>query len=81
MRNGQDPIRDVANAVFDGVRKIGDASYAILPKDFAHALGDTKKAVLSQIRCVVDWEMGWVDDRVAGGDRMREEWRKKSRQT
>lgn len=81
MQNGRDPIRDVANAVFDGVRRVGDASYAILPKDLAHALGDMKKAVLSQVRCVVDWETSWIDDRVAGGDRLREEWRQKCRRT
>jgi len=81
MQNGRDSIREVANAVCDGVRQVGDASYAILPKDLAHALGNAKKAVLGQIRCVVDWEMSWIDDRVAGGDRMREEWRQKCRQT
>jgi hypothetical protein len=28
----------------------------------------------------VDWEIGWIDDRVAGGDRLREEWREKCQQ-
>ncbi len=69
-----------ADAVCDGLRQIGDFSYAILPKDIAHALGDFKKAVLSQIRCLVDWEIDWIDDRVAGGDRLREEWREKCQQ-
>jgi hypothetical protein len=81
MDEARDRVRDVAEAVFDGMRRIGDCSYALLPKDLAHALGDVKKAVLTQIRCVVDWEMGWIDDRVAGGDRLREEWRQKCRQT
>ena len=81
MDEARDPVRDVAEAVLDGARKIGDVSYAILPRDLAHALGDVKKAVLGQIRCVVDWEMGWIDERVAGGDRLREEWRQKCRQT
>jgi len=26
------------------------------------------------------WEMDWIDDRVAGGDKLREEWREKARQ-
>ncbi len=79
MQEHRDPVKDVANAVCDGLRQIGDFSYAILPKDMAHALGDMKKAVLSQVRCAVDWELGWIDDRVAGGDRLREEWREKCR--
>ena len=74
MDEARDPVRECANAVCDGLRQIGDVSYAILPRDIAHALGDLKKAVLGQIRSCVDWEIGWIDERVAGGDRLREEW-------
>ena len=80
MQDARDPVCDVKDAVCDGLRQIGDFSYAILPKDVAHALGDLKKSLLSQIRCLVDWEIGWIDDRVAGGDRLRDEWREKCRQ-
>jgi hypothetical protein len=80
MHDVRDPVCEVKDAVCDGFRQIGDISYAILPKDVAHALGDLKKSLLSQIRCLVDWEIGWIDDRVAGGDRLREEWREKCRQ-
>ena len=80
MQDARDPVCEVKDAVCDGLRQIGDFSYAILPKDVAHALGDLKKSLLSQIRCLVDWEIGWIDDRVAGGDRLREEWREKCRQ-
>ena len=80
MQEGRDPVREVATAVCDGLRQIGDFSYAVMPKDIAHALGDLKKAVLSQIRSAVDWEIDWIDDRVAGGDRLREEWREKCEQ-
>jgi len=80
MQDARDPVCEVKDAVCDGFRQIGDISYAILPKDVAHALGDLKKSLLSQIRCLVDWEIGWIDDRVAGGDRLREEWREKCRQ-
>jgi hypothetical protein len=48
-----------------------------MPRDLAHAVGDLKKACLTQIRSALDWEIQWIDDRVAGGDRMREEWRAK----
>jgi len=71
--------KEVVEAICDGLRQIGDFSYAIMPKDVAHAVGDFKKAMLSSIRDAVDWEIDWVGERVAGGDRMREEWREKCR--
>ena len=77
----RDPIRDACDAMWDGLRQIGDFSYAILPRDIAHACGDFNKAILNQIRCLVDWEIGWTDERVAGGDRMREEWKAKCERT
>jgi hypothetical protein len=80
MQEGRDCVNDVCAAIRDGLRQIGDFSYAIMPRDMAHAVGDLKKSMLSQIRCAVDWEIGWIDDRVAGGDKMREEWREKCRQ-
>ncbi|HSB28206.1 MAG TPA: hypothetical protein VLE19_10140 [Pyrinomonadaceae bacterium] len=79
MEDTRDPIRDCAAAVCDGLRQIGDFSYAILPQDIAHSLGDLKKSLLSEVRKFVDWEIGWIDDRVAGGDRLRNEWREKCR--
>ena len=81
MEDARDPIKNAAGAVCDGLRQIGDFSYAILPKDIAHALGDLKKAFLEQVRSAVDWEIGWVEERVAGGDKLREEWREKCHQT
>lgn len=80
MEEPRDPVCNATDAICDGLRQIGDFSYAILPKDLAHALGDLKKAVLSQVRSVVDWELEWIDERVAGGDKLREEWREKCRQ-
>jgi len=74
MEEAGERINGAANAVCDGLRHIGDAAYAILPRDVAHALGDLKKAVLSNVRSVIDWEIEWVEERVAGGDRLREEW-------
>ena len=80
MQEARDACRDATKAICDGLRQIGDFSYAVLPKDMAHALGDFKKAVLGEIRSAVDWEMDWINDRVAGGDKLREEWREKCRQ-
>ena len=82
MQEARDSVCDAANAIGDAFRQIGDFSYAILPRDLAHALGDFKKAVLSQVRSCVDWDIQWIDERVAGGDKLREEWREKcQRQT
>lgn len=66
---------NVINELSDAVRYLGDASYAILPRDVAHALGDLKKSFLKNVRTLIDKDIEWTDERVAGGDRLREEWR------
>ena len=71
--------KGVVNELCDALRYLGDASYAILPKDVAHNLGDLKKSFLSTIRTLIDKDIEWVDARVAGGDRVREEWQQKCR--
>ena len=72
--------KNVLNDLADAVRYVGDCSYAILPKDVAHNLGDLKKSFLTTIRNLIDKDIEWVDARVAGGDRVREEWRQKCNQ-
>ncbi len=71
--------RGLVNELGDALRYLGDASYAILPKDVAHNLGDLKKSFLSTIRTLIDKDIEWVEARVAGGDRVREEWQQKCR--
>ena len=75
MDEARDRVREVGEAVCDGMRQMCDAACAIMPKDLAHAVGDVQKAVLSEIRSMADRGIGWIDERVAGGDRLREEWR------
>jgi len=77
MEHARDSAQQVINAVCDGLKQIGDISYAVMPKDIAHALADLKKALLSQVRSAVDWEIDWIDGRVAGGDKLRDEWKAK----
>lgn len=67
----------VVNELCDALRYVGDVSYAILPKDIAHNLADLKKSFLKNMRTFIDKDLEWVDARVAGGDRVREEWRQK----
>ncbi len=72
-----DSERPVMQELCDAVRYLGDVSYAILPKDVAHNLGDLKKSFLTTIRTLIDKDIEWVDARVQGGDRVREEWQQK----
>ena len=81
QQEGRDCVSDVADAIRDGLRQIGDISYAIMPRDVAHAVADFKKSVIWTIRGALDLEINWINDRVAGGDALREEWREKCRQT
>ena len=69
--------RSVVNELCDALRYLGDASYAILPKDLAHSVGDLNKSFLTTVRTLIDKDIEWVDARVAGGDRVREEWQEK----
>lgn len=68
---------NVINELCDALRYLGDASYAILPRDLAHNLGDVKKSFLGTIRSLIDKDIEWVEARVEGGDRLRQEWREK----
>jgi hypothetical protein len=63
MQEARDACRKAAEAVCDGLSQIGDFSYAILPKDIAHALGDFKKAVLGEIRCAGPARFPWKTSR------------------
>jgi hypothetical protein len=76
----QTQCSNVINELCDAVRYIGDVSYAILPRDVAHNLADLKKSFLTSIRTLIDKDIEWVDARVAGGDRVREEWQQKCNQ-
>ena len=76
MEQEKDPINSVINAICDAAKYLGDASYAVLPRDMAHSLGDFKKSFLNNVRILVEKDMEWVDARVAGGDRLREEWKR-----
>lgn len=69
------------NPVCDTLRLLCDASYAVLPEDVAHRVGEMKKNLLGGVRWLVDKKIEWVDARVAGGDRLREEWRRGSSET
>ena len=72
-----EPGGNVISELADALRYLGDCSYAILPEDVAHSVGDLKKSFLSTIRSLIDKDIEWVEARVAGGDRLRQEWHEK----
>ena len=76
MTETRESIHCAANAVCDVLCYLGDVSYAVLPPDVAHQLGDLKKAFWSSVQSLIDKEIDWIDARVAGGDRLREEWKR-----
>lgn len=78
MQETKDGAYCADGSVCDALRFICDASYAVLPKDVAHKLGELKKNFLSGVRWVIEKDIEWIDARVAGGDRLREEWRRQS---
>lgn len=76
MSEPRETVDNACNAIYDALRYVGDASYAILPPNVAHELGDFKKKFLSNVRSLIDKDIEWIDARVAGGDRLREEWKR-----
>lgn len=67
-----------SNPLCDALKFIGDASYAVLPKDCAHQFAEMKKNFLGAMKWVIEKDIEWVDARVAGGDRLREEWQRRA---
>jgi len=76
MTEATESAHCAANAVCNVLRYLGDVSYAIFPADIAHNLGNLNKSVLSHLRSLIDKDIEWIDARVAGGDRLREEWKR-----
>jgi hypothetical protein len=80
MESTTESSNSTVEAIKDALRYLGDASYAVLPEDVAHRLAGLKKNFVGGLRCALDKELEWIDARVAGGDRLREEWRKRRSQ-
>ena len=80
MQSENESSNSTVDAIKDALRYLGDASYAILPEDVAHRLAELKKSFLGGVRCVIEKDLEWIDARVAGGDRLREEWRQRRSQ-
>ena len=79
MEETTDSRYNTGNVVCDAVRFINDATYAILPRDVAHRLGELEKNFWGGVRWLVDKELAWIDERITGSDRLREDWQQQAR--
>ncbi len=77
MENREDSRYQTGNTVCDAFRFMCDASFAILPRDVAHRLGEFEKNFWGSVRWFADKQVGWIDDCLSGGDRLREQWQRR----
>jgi hypothetical protein len=76
MSEPREFVDNACKAVNDVLRYLGDVSYAVMPPGVAHELGDFKKKFLSNLCSLIEKDIEWIDARVAGGDRLRDEWKR-----
>jgi hypothetical protein len=77
--DNKDPRYNTGNPVCDALRFLCDASFAVLPRDAAHKLGEFEKNFWGGVRWFADKNAGWVEESLAAGDRLREEWNSRRR--
>ena len=77
MDNTNQTSNRSCDSVCAALRLLCDASYAILPRDVAHRLGDFQKNCWGAIGWFADKNIDWIEQAVAGGDRLREEWQQR----
>ena len=66
------------NGVCDALRFVCDASFAIWPRDVAYKIGEFEKNLWGGVRWFAEKNIGWIDEALRGGDRLREEWQRRS---
>jgi len=77
MNGTNDPRYNTGNPVCDALRFVCDASFAVLPRDAAHRLGELEKNFWGGLRWFAEKNMNWVDESLAAADRLREEWNRR----
>ena len=68
------------NGVCDALRFVCDASFAIWPRDVAYKIGEFEKNLWGGVRWFAEKNIGWIDEALTGGDRLREEWQRRAPQ-
>ena len=77
MNGTNDPRYNTGDSLKDVWHFLCDAKFAIFPRDAAHGLADFEKNFWGGLRWFAEKNVEWIDEAVAGGDRLREEWRRK----
>ncbi len=76
MNDTKDPRYNTGDCLRDAFRFLADAKFAILPRDVAHSLGEFEKNLWGSVRWLADRSVEYIDDALAGGDRLRDEWQR-----
>ena len=77
MNGTNDPRYNTGDSLKDVWHFLCDAKFAIFPRDAAHSLADFEKNLWGGLRWFAEKNVEWIDEALAGGDRLREEWRRK----
>ena len=72
-----DPRYNTGDALRDAFRFFADATFAVLPRDTAYKLGEFEKNFWGGVRWAAERSIECIDDALAGGDRLREEWQQR----
>ena len=72
-----DPRYNTGDSLRDAFRFLADASFAIFPRDTAYKLGEFEKNFWGGVRWCAERSIECIDDALAGGDRLREEWQRR----
>ena len=72
-----DPRYNTGDSLRDAFRFLADASFAIFPRDTAHKLGEFEKNFWGGVRWCAERSIEYIDEALAGGDRLREEWQRR----
>lgn len=76
MNDTKDPRYNTGDTLRDAFRFLADAKFAIFPRDVAHQIGEFEKNFWGSVRWLADRSIECIDDALAGGDRLREEWQR-----
>jgi hypothetical protein len=72
-----DPRYNTGDCLRDAFRFLADASFAVLPRDAAYKLGEFEKNFWGGVRWCAERSIECIDEALAGGDRLREEWQRR----
>ena len=81
MIDTNDSRYKTGNPVCDAMRFLCDASFAVLPRDAAHHLGEFEKNFWGGLRWFAEKSVTRIDESLAAADRLREEWRRRNAPT